>query len=63
MPDTHLRPDELDDYKTEVQTSEVARDDDRTPPDENQRPWVMIGIVLLGIFVVAMFVAIGAALA
>ena len=63
MPDTHLRPDELDDYKTDVQTAEVARDDDRTPPDENQRPWVMIGIVLLGIFVLAMVVAIGAALA
>ena len=62
MPDTQLRPDELEEYRTEVQTAEVARDDHRSPPDENQRPWVMIGMVLLGVFVVAIVLAIAAAL-
>lgn len=62
MPDTHLRPDELDDYKTEVQTSEVMADDERSAPDENQRPWVMVAMFLLGIFVLVMVVAIVAAL-
>jgi hypothetical protein len=62
MPDTQLRPDEYDDYKTEFQTSEVMADDERSAPDEDQRPWVMIGMVLLGLFVVALVVAIGVAL-
>jgi hypothetical protein len=62
MPDTQLRPDEYDDYKTEVQTSEVMADDERSAPDEDQRPWVMIGMVLLGFFVVALIAAIAVAL-
>jgi hypothetical protein len=62
MPDTPLRPDELDDYKTEVQTDEVVADDTRSAPDEDQRPWVMVGMVLLGAFVLALVVAILAAL-
>jgi hypothetical protein len=62
MPDTPLRPDELDDYKTEVQTNEVVADDTRTPPDEDQRPWVLVGMVLLGVFVVVLVLGIVAAL-
>ena len=63
MPDTPLRPDELPDYKTEVQTAEVQEEAPAASPAGNQHPWVLIGMVLLGIFVVVMVLAIGAALA
>ena len=54
MPDTPLRPDELETYKTPVQTESEASDG--ATPDS--RPWVAVGLVLLVLFVLMLLAAI-----
>jgi hypothetical protein len=58
MPDTPLRPDELDTYKTDVAT-DAEDPDPRVPtPGGDARPWLVLGLVLLVVFVVALLAAL-----
>lgn len=60
MPDTPLRPDELEAYKTDVQT-EAERPDPSSPsasPGNDARPWILLGLILLAVFVVALLAAL-----
>lgn len=57
-----LRPDE-NEYRTRQATPEVAPSGDplepeTTAPAADSRPWLMVGMVLLGIFVVVLLYAI-----
>jgi ABC-type Na+ efflux pump permease subunit len=56
MPDTPLRPDELETYKTPVQTASEASDD--ATPGRDSRPWIAFGLVLLVLFIVMLLAAI-----
>jgi hypothetical protein len=58
MPDTPLRPDELETYKTDVQTASEASDDAGPTPAGDARPWMALGLVLLVIFILALLVAV-----
>jgi len=58
MPDTPLRPEELETYKTDVQTESEASDADPIGPNLDARPWVALGMVLLVLFVLALAVAL-----
>jgi hypothetical protein len=58
MPDTPLRPDELDTYGTDVQTDAEAPD----PKTPDARPGVLIGLALLVVFVIALVAALAFAL-
>ena len=58
MPDTPLRPDELDTYKTDVATESEAPDPPVPTPGGDARPWLVLGLVLLGVFVVALLAAL-----
>jgi hypothetical protein len=60
--DRPLRPDE-DEYRTEQATPEVAPSGDPLEPESaapgsDSRPWLMVGMVLLGIFVVLLVYAV-----
>jgi hypothetical protein len=60
--DRSLRPDE-DEYRTEQATPEVAPSGDPLEPESaapgsDSRPWLMVGMVLLGIFVVLLVYAV-----
>ena len=57
MPDTPLRPDELETYKTDVQTPEVS-DRQAPTPGHDARPWIALGLILLIIFILALVVAL-----
>jgi hypothetical protein len=61
MPDTPLRPDELETYKTPVQTESEASDG--TTQGRDARPWIGFGLVLLVLFVLMLLAAIGFAIA
>jgi hypothetical protein len=63
MPDTPLRPDELDTYRTDVQTAEVADEAPAGTPGADARPWIVVGVVLLVVFVAAIVLAVAQALA
>jgi hypothetical protein len=63
MPDTPLRPDELETYKTEVQTDDVARERRAATPGTDSRPWIVVGVVALGVFVLLIVLALGQVLA
>ena len=52
MPDTPLRPDELEMYKTDVQTDAEAPDTGVPTPGGDARPWMLLAVVVLVIFVV-----------
>ena len=56
MPDTPLRPDELETYKTPVQTESEASDGAAAGPDA--RPWIAVGLILLLVFVLMLLAAI-----
>ena len=58
MPDTPLRPDELDTYKTDVQTDAEAPESGGITPSRDTRPWIALGLVLLALFVVTLLAAI-----
>ena len=58
MPDTPLRPDELETYKTDVETASEATDDTGLTPASDARPWMALGLVLLVVFVLALLVAV-----
>jgi len=58
VPDTPLQPHELDTYKTDVQTEAESPDLDIPTAGQDARPWVALGIVLLGLFVVTLIAAI-----
>jgi hypothetical protein len=62
MPDTPLRPDELDTYKTDVQTDAEAADSSAPTPARDSRPWIVLGLVLLVVFLLTLVVAISFAL-
>jgi hypothetical protein len=60
--DSPLRPEE-DAYRTEQATPEVAPSGDPLEPESaapgsDSRPWLMVGMVLLGIFVVLLVYAV-----
>ncbi len=55
MPDTPLRPDELETYKTPVQTESEASGRGYA---RFSRPWVAVGLVLLVLFVLMLLAAI-----
>jgi hypothetical protein len=63
MPDTPLRPDELETYKTDVQTDDVAREHPAPTPGTDSRPWIVVGVVALGVFVLLIVLALGQVLA
>lgn len=57
-----LRPDE-DEYRTEQVTPEVAPTGDPLEPESSaapadSRPWLIVGMVLLGVFVVLLLYAL-----
>ena len=58
LPDTPLRPDELETFKTDVATEAEAPD--RASADA--RPWILVGFVLLGIFLAALIIGVAVAL-
>jgi hypothetical protein len=58
MPDTPLRPDELETYKTDVLTAAEEPDPALPTPGGDSRPWVGLGIVLLVLFLVVLVAAI-----
>jgi hypothetical protein len=60
LPDTPLRPDELETYKTDVATEAEALDTGAPTPGADARPWLGLGIGLLVVFLVAL--ALGIAL-
>ena len=62
MPDTPLRPDELETYRTKVQTEDVAPDPPDGTPGADARPWIAVGAVVLVVFVAAMLLAVAQAL-
>jgi len=51
MPDTPLRPDELDTYKTDVATDAEEPDTAAPTPAGDARPWIRIGFAFLVLFV------------
>ena len=60
--DRPLRPED-DAYRTEQATPEVAPSGDPLEPESaalgsDSRPWLMVGMVLLGIFVVLLVYAV-----
>ena len=57
MPDTPLRPDELETYKTDVQTEDEPEPAGVTPGSD-ARPWVVVGLALLVAFVVVILLAL-----
>ena len=59
MPDTPLRPDELETYKTDVQTDDVAPETPAPTPGTDARPWIAIGVVALIVFVLLIVLALG----
>jgi len=59
MPDTPLRPDELETYKTDVQTDDVAPETPAPTPGTDSRPWIVIGVVALVVFVLLIVLALG----
>jgi hypothetical protein len=56
MPDTPLRPDELETYKTDVQTEAESTDSDIPTPGTDSRPWVALGLVLFVVFIGALLI-------
>ncbi len=51
MPDTPLRPEEMETYKTDVATDAEAPDPTVPTPGGDARPWIRIGVLLLVLFV------------
>jgi hypothetical protein len=58
MPDTPLRPDELDTYRTDVQTEDVAPEPPTGTPGADARPWMAIGLAILVVFVAMIILAL-----
>ena len=58
MPETPLRPDEMDTYKTAVQTQSEASDADADEPGRDSRLWIALGLVLLVLFIMTLLAAI-----
>ena len=54
LPDTPLHPDELETYKTDVQTEAEAEDEDLPTPGQDARPWLGFGLGLLVVFLAAL---------
>jgi hypothetical protein len=62
MPESPLRPDELDTYRTEVQTEDVAPEPPAGTPGADARPWIVIGLAILVVFVAMIILALVPAL-